>query len=53
LTTTAGHRRRLHVLIVTRPMSRYQFVLPTFVQTVEALREGLDAAWRFFGGVVH
>ena len=33
-------------------MSRYQFVWPTFEQTVEALCAGLDAAWRFFGGVV-
>jgi transposase len=46
-----GKRRKLHVLIVTLPMSRYQFVWPTFLQTTEALVEGLDAAWRFFGGV--
>ena len=52
VTTAAGQRRKLHVLIVTLPMSRYQFVFPTFLQTVEALCEGLDAAWRFFGGVV-
>jgi transposase len=32
-------------------MSRYQFVWPTFLQTTEALVDGLDAAWRFFGGV--
>ena len=47
-----GYRRKLWVLIVTLPMSRHQFVWPTFSQTVEALCEGLDAAWRFFGGVV-
>jgi len=46
-----GKRRKLHVLIVTLPMSRYQFVWPTFLQTTEALVEGLDAAWKFFGGV--
>jgi transposase len=46
-----GKRRKLHVLIVTLPMSRYQFVWPTFVQTTEALVDGLDAAWKFFGGV--
>jgi transposase len=46
-----GKRRQLHVLIVTLPMSRYQFVWPTFLQTTEALVEGLDAAWKFFGGV--
>ncbi len=48
-----GKRRKLHVLIVTLTMSRYQFVWPTFQQTTEALCEGLDAAWRFFGGVIH
>lgn len=48
-----GKRRKLHVLIVTLPMSRYQFVWPTFLQTTEALVEGLDAAWKFFGGVTH
>jgi len=48
-----GKRRKLHVLIVTLPMSRYQFVWPTFLQTTEALVEGLDAAWNFFGGVTH
>jgi transposase len=48
-----GKRRKLHVLIVTLPMSRYQFAWPTFLQTTEALVEGLDAAWTFFGGVPH
>jgi transposase len=48
-----GKRRKLHVLIVTLPMSRHQFVWPTFLQTTEALVEGLDAAWAFFGGVTH
>lgn len=51
VTGVGGKRRKLWVLIVTLPMSRYQFVWPTFTQTVEALCEGLDAAWRFFGGV--
>jgi transposase len=50
--TAEGRSRKLWVLLVTLPMSRYQFVWPTFRQTVEALCEGLDAAWRFFGGVV-
>jgi transposase len=53
VTAPDGRRRKLHVLIVTLPMSRYQFVWPTFVQTTEALCEGLDAAWRFFVGVTH
>lgn len=46
-----GKRKKLHVLIVTLSFSRYQFVWPTFAQTMEAVCEGLDAAWRFFGGV--
>ncbi len=46
-----GKRRKLHVLIVTLSFSRYQFVWPSFSQTTEAICEGLDAAWRFFGGM--
>jgi transposase len=52
VTTTEGRKRKLWVLIVMLPLSRHQFVWPTFRQTVEALCEALDAAWRFFGGVV-
>jgi transposase len=48
-----GVRRRLWAFIVTLSSSRYQFVWPTFTQTVEDVCAGLDAAWRFFGGVVH
>jgi len=48
-----GKRRKLWMLLVTLPMSRYMFAWPTFVQTVEALCDGLDAAWRFFEGVPH
>jgi transposase len=48
-----GRRRKLWALIVTLAFSRYQFVWPTFVQTTEAVIEGLEAAWRFFGGVAH
>jgi transposase len=51
VTTAEGKRRKLWVLIVTLSMSRYQFIWPTFRQTIEALCEGLDAAWRFFDGV--
>lgn len=46
-----GRRRKLWALIVTLSHSRYAFVWPTFVQTVPAVCEALDAAWRFFGGV--
>lgn len=48
-----GKTRTLYALIVTLAFSRHQFVWPTFLQTVEAVCEGLDAAWRFFGGVPH
>lgn len=47
-----GRRRKLWVLIVTLVHSRYQFVWPTFRQTTEAVCEGLDRAWMFFGGVI-
>jgi transposase len=53
VSSEGGKRRKLHVLIVTLPMSRYQFVWPTFLQTTEALIDGLDAAWAFFRGVPH
>ncbi len=46
-----GRKRTLWVLIVTLAFSRYQFVWPTFVQTTEAICEGLDAAWKFFGAM--
>jgi transposase len=48
-----GRVRVLWVLVVTLVYSRYQFVWPTFEQTTSALCAGLDAAWRFFGGVPH
>ncbi len=47
-----GRRRTLWALIVTLVLSRYQFVWPTFRQTTEAVCEGLDRAWMFFGAIV-
>jgi len=47
-----GKRRWLWALIVTLTFSRYMFVWPTYVQTIVALCGALDAAWKFFGGVV-
>jgi transposase len=47
-----GRRRKLWVLIVTLAFSRYQFVWPTFRQTTEAVCEGLDRAWMFFGAII-
>jgi hypothetical protein len=46
-----GKMRVLWVLIVTLCFSRYMFVWPLFRQTTEAWVEGLDAAWKFFGGM--
>ena len=47
-----GVRRKLHALIISLVFSRYMFVWPTLTQTVEDVCDGLDAAWRFFEGVV-
>jgi transposase len=52
LDAETGRRRMLWALIVTLAMSRYQFVWPTFRQTTEAVCEGLDRAWMFFGAIV-
>ncbi len=47
-----GERRRVcHALIFTACYSRHQFVWPTFSQTTEAVIEGCEAAWAFFGGI--
>ena len=51
LDTETGKLRKLWVLIVTLAFSRYQFVWPTFRQTTEAVCEGLDRAWGFFGAM--
>jgi transposase len=52
VTDEGCRRRKLHVLIVTLSKSRYQFVWPSYAQTVEEVCAGLDAAWKFFEGVV-
>ena len=47
-----GDRRRVcQGLIFTACCSRHTFVWPTFSQTTEAVIEGFEAAWAFFGGV--
>lgn len=46
-----GRRRVVHALVVTACCSRHCFVWLTFHQTTEAVIAGLEAAWRFFGGV--
>lgn len=51
LDPTTGRVRMLWALVVTLSFSRYQFVWPTFAQTTEAVCEGLDRAWWFFGAM--
>jgi len=46
-----GRARTLWCLVVTLSYSRMQFAWPSFEQTTEAVCEGLDAAWAFFGGM--
>jgi transposase len=47
----SGKRRVAHALIFTAVCSRQLFVWLTFSQTLAAVIEGCEAAWRFFGGV--
>jgi len=49
--SVTGRRRVVHALIFTAVYSRHMFVWLTFAQTLEALIDGCEAAWRFFGGV--
>jgi transposase len=46
-----GRNRVVHALIFTACYSRYQFVYLTARQTTQAVIEGCEAAWGFFGGV--
>ena len=46
-----GKRQAIWALVVVLPFSRHCFVWLTTRQTLEATIEGLEAAWRFFGGV--
>jgi transposase len=52
LDPVTGRVRALWALIITLSFSRYQFVWPSFVQTTEAVCEGLDRAWAFFGAMI-
>jgi transposase len=49
----AERRRVVHALLFTACYSRHQFVWLTFTQTTDAVIEGFEAAWAFFGGVFH
>jgi transposase len=51
LVPEGGRRRVCHGLIFTACYSRHQFVWLTFSQTTEAVIEGFEAAWCYFGGV--
>ena len=48
---TTGKHQTVYCLLVVLVYSRYAFVWPLLQQTVEATIEGLEQAWRFFGGV--
>ena len=48
---TTGKRRAVWALVVVLPASRHEFVWPLERQTLEESIAGLEAAWRFFGGV--
>lgn len=46
-----GRRQLVWALVVVLAASRHGFVWPLVHQTVEAVIEGLEATWVFFGGV--
>ena len=47
----SGRRRVVHALIFTAVYSRHMFVWLTYRQTFEAIVEGCEQAWQYFGGV--
>lgn len=47
----AERARAVYVLVFTACLSRHCFVWVSFSQTTEAVIEGCEAAWAFFGGV--
>jgi transposase len=47
----AGRNRVVWALLFTACYSRHQFIWLTFRQTTDAVIEGFEAAWAFFGGV--
>ncbi len=46
-----GKSRKMYALLCLAPYSRHQFVWPCLSQQRTDVIEGLEAAWRFFGGV--
>jgi len=51
LDVETGRNRVVWALLFTACYSRHQFLWLTFRQTTEAVIEGCEAAWVFFGGV--
>jgi transposase len=51
LDPASGRNRVAQALIFTACYSRHCFVWLTFAQTLEAVVDGFEAAWEFFGGV--
>ena len=47
----SGRRRKVWALVLVWRYSRHCFVWPTTSQTLEAVIEGLEEAWAFFGGM--
>ena len=48
---TAGRWRRVYGFLVTLGYSRYAFLWLCLRQDLQTVLDGLEAAWRFFGGV--
>lgn len=46
-----GRRQTVWALSIVLSYSRHSFVRPLVHQTLEAVIEGLEAAWAFFGGI--
>jgi len=46
-------KRAIWALVVVLVYSRHLFVWPLFDQTLASVIDGLEATWRFFGGVPH
>ncbi len=51
LDAETGRNRVVYALLFTACYSRHQFLWLTFRQTTEAVIEGCETAWVFFGGV--
>lgn len=48
---TTGKRQMVWAMNIVLVYSRHQFVWPLVHQTLEEVIAGLEAAWRFFGGI--